>query len=271
MSPRGGSVKRTKEPVTQGRRTFRDAAGSVAYQRQLRDRYAAEGVPPGLSPENLKPKKSRVRPVTRQIASKIIMKYEWLGTMSATSYHYGIFFGGFYCAGVCCVGGGNCVGGTNVHSPFGIERSDLLILARGACVHWAPKGTNSRLIAMTCKLLEQEKRGKLLIAYSDLDAGEIGTVYQASNWTYIGAGSSTEQWVAPNGAVHDAKHPANLALRKGGTRAMWVKRLKASGWRTQASNPKHRYVKVIDRKDERLKEVVSRMEKPYPKRARDIG
>jgi hypothetical protein len=245
------------------RLTFRSATNDVAWQKQLRDKYNSEGAPT----DNLSLKNSVVRPIGRSLAKQIIYKYEWLGTMSATSYHFGIFFGD-YCAGVTCVGGSNCVGGTNVHSPFNIKRNELLILARGANVHWSPPGANSKLVSWTCKLLSKVNRWKVIIAYSDTDAGEIGTIYQACNWAYIGAGSSTMQWVSPIGRVHDAKHPSNLRARQGNKypRAVYVKLLKNEGWYEQPTNPKHRYVYVLDKRDKKLAQLVEGMRKPYPKR-----
>lgn len=246
------------------RLTFRDANTDIAWQKQLRDRYLSEGAPE----VDLSLKSAVVRPVSRKMAEHIILKYEWLGTMSPTRYHYGIFFDR-YCAGVCCVGGSAATGGTNVHMPFKIAQSELLILARGACVHWSPVGANSKLVAWTCKLLQHDTRAKVIIAYSDTDAGEIGTIYQSCNWVCIGRGSSTKQWVAPNGRVYDAKHPSNLRNSQGCKlpRSEYVKALRDKGWYEQDSNPKYRYVYVLDKSDKALVERVESMRQPYPKRA----
>lgn len=244
------------------RLTFRNKAGAVCWQKQLRDRYNDEGVPPV---PHLDLKRAIVRPVSRRLAEQIILKYEWLGTMAQTKWHYGIFFGS-YCAGVCCVAVGAATGGVNAHIPFGIARDELATLARGACVHWAPTGANSKLVSWTCRLLAQDTKCKIVIAYSDTDAGEIGTIYQACNWIGIGRGASTRQWLAPNGRIYDQKYPWDQARKYGGTRAAWVAKLKAAGWREQESNPKYRYVQILDRTDAALVARVEAMRQPYPKR-----
>jgi hypothetical protein len=114
------------------RSTFRDVCADVAWQKQLRDRYMVEGVPPV---ENLDVKRAVVRGVSRRLAEHVILKYEWLGTMARSAEHFGIFFGD-YCAGVCCVClNGVGTAGTSSNQEFGIERKDLATLARGACVH----------------------------------------------------------------------------------------------------------------------------------------
>src|ERR1051325_9759087 len=112
---------------------------------------------------------------------------------------------------------------------------------------------------------------KFMIAYADTDAGEIGTIYQACNWVYIGVGASTEQWVAPTGRVYDQKIIHDLTKRQGMTRDYWTKDLLQKGWRRQQSNPKHRYVIVLDKTDLFLKKRFDRPPQPYPKRAVSIA
>ena len=250
--------------MAQSRLTFRDAAGDVAWQKQLRDHYEAEGVPPV---PHLDVKRAMVRPVSRKLAEQIILKYEWLGTMATTGWHYGLFYGQ-HCAGVCCVAAGAATGGVNSHMEWGINRNELAILARGACVHWAPTGSNSKLVSWTCRLLAKDTNAKLIIAYSDTDAGEIGTIYQACNWTCVGRGAATMQWVAPNGRIYDQKLPYDLRRREGFKRERrdYVQELRRSGWREQPSNPKFRYVYVLDKSDKELVALVESKRQPYPKR-----
>lgn len=247
------------------RSTFREVSADVAWQRQLRDRYAAEGVPPV---PHLDLKRAVVRPVSRRTAEQIILKYEWLGTMAKTSLHFGLFFGP-YCAGVTCVGIGATAGAQN-HMQYGIERSTYLTLARGACVHWAPPGTNSKLVAWTCRLLAGGGRWKLIAAYADSDAGEIGTIYQAANWPYVGVTSrgGFPELIAPNGRVYNGRIVGTAASARG---IQWRRQKEAmfsAGWQWQPSNPKHRYVCVLDRSDTALVDRIERMRQPYPKRAK---
>lgn len=252
------------------RLTFRNAAGDVAWQKQLRDHYEAEGVPPV---PHLDIKRAVVRPVSRKLAEQIILKYEWLGTMPiGVNFFYGLFFGS-YCAGVCCF----CVGGgganINAHVEFGVKKEELAYLARGANVHWSPKGANSKLVTWACRLVGRDSGAKLALAYSDTDAGEIGTIYQASNWICVGRGASTRQWVAPNGRIYDQKYAYDLRRRDGFRypRRVYVNALRAAGWTEQPSNAKYRYVYVLDKSDRALVELVESKRQPYPKRQTRAG
>jgi len=117
-------------------------------------------------------------------ASKIIEKYEYLGTMcNAPMFAYGIRFNG-QLGGVVVYGSPSPPSlATSVISK---DSSDKVIqLGRGACVHWAHPHAGSKLIAYSLK--QVEKLGyKVVIAFTDPDAGEIGTLYQATNWLYCG-------------------------------------------------------------------------------------
>ncbi len=262
VNPRKSKARRKSSRVPPNqRKTFRPADQGEAWQKQLRDRYMGEGAPD----VDLSLKKAVVRPIRKRLAEQIILKYEWLGTMSSTNLHFGIFFGS-YCAGVTCVGKA-VTAGNNIHSPFAIERDELLILARGACVHWAPPGTNSKLVSWTSRLIpERRPRAKLILAYADTDAGEIGTIYQASGWHYIGLSGWVPQFVAPNGRIFDGRIISYYA-QKG--RVSWVQQRDAmirQGWKEQRSNPKHRYVQILGKQPKAFRRKIERMSRPYPKR-----
>jgi len=243
--------------------TFRRPAGEVAYQRQLRDEHNHLGAPEGVS---LKLKRSRVKPVSKSFAKNIILRYEWLGTMGNTSWHFGMFFG-FHCAGVTCVGGAHAIGGAYNHMLYGVERDELRVLARGACVHWAPPGANSRLIAWTRKLLEQDRNGKVLIAFADSEAGEIGTVYQAAGWYCLGRGQGSHlELISPEGKIVDQAIIRAYTIKTGRSFSWYLDALHKKGWQSQRANPKLRYAIPIDTKDEALKARLDGMAVDYPKR-----
>lgn len=219
-------------------------------------------------------KASRVVRVNRRLAESIILRYEWLGTMGSSSYFYGLMFGD-RCAGVCCVAkhGGGTAGPTTGHR-FGLVQAEVAILARGACVHWAPPGANSRLVSLTTKLLVRDAPGhRIMMAYSDSEAGEIGTIYQACGWTYVGKtrrGKDSEI-VSPSGRVVNSQTVGHWARKNGIRYSDYQKLLIRRGWRPQVSNPKGIYVKQLVKGDDLLAARLRDMSLPYPKRAASIG
>ena len=242
------------------RLTFREKS-DICWQRQLRDSYSVEGSPPI---KNLSLSQSIIKPISRKLAEQIILKYEWLGTMGAGVQRcYGIFWQ-VYCAGATALANAGAV--PALMKTFGLSSTELSYLVRGACTHWAPSGTNSRLVAWTCKL-ERLAGFKLIVAFADTDAGEIGTIYQACNWAYIGMSSSWFQWVSPLGKIWSSNSATKRRSTQGGTMKDQEQLLVNAGWHKQWSNPKHRYVYVLDKTDKLLIDKVESMRKPYPKRA----
>jgi hypothetical protein len=242
------------------RSTFRkiSAPDDPCYQRQCRDRYVDEPTPPV---PHLDVGRARVEPIDRRLAEQVILKYEWLGTMAYTNAHFGIFFGPFL-AGVTCVSVGSGTAGIYAHRKYGIRRKDLATLCRGANVHWSPTGANSKLIAWTAKFLRGKAR--VLVAYSDRDAGEIGTVYQASNWFLVGRTTGPDQWVSPDGkSVRNYNYPYSIAKTRGRSGLYWKDRLLADGWKLQPVSRKLIYAYPVDRS---LRRRLAAMSLPFPKR-----
>lgn len=159
---------------------------SKCYQRHIRELYAkTEKREPIASLSG-----AHVEAITNEEASTIILKYEWLRTMgSGTVACYGLKLNGEL-LGVACfsVLGGRirriCVAGTEEETKE--LESATVCLCRGACVPWAPSNAASFLIRWACKCAYKERDWKIFFAYSDSDAGEIGTVYQAVGWYFIG-------------------------------------------------------------------------------------
>ena len=113
-------------------------------------------------------KKSVVREVDYGTAKNIIEEYEWLQCMPAISwYYYGIFFDDI-CAGVVVYGQeyGENLGLWDKYDYTG----KIILLARGACVHWAHPHSASKLISQSIKLLPEKY--KVITATVDELAGE---------------------------------------------------------------------------------------------------
>lgn len=152
-----------------------------AHQRILREE--AQSVDPRAADANLSG--ARVSRIDRGLATPFIVKYEWLRTMpTATRVCYGLFNAGGELMGVSVFGNG---GGSNAANLCGEEfRHRAICLERGACAHFAPKNASSFLISRSCALAHKEHGWCIFYAYADALAGEIGQVYQAANWHYIG-------------------------------------------------------------------------------------
>lgn len=172
---------------------------SVAHQRLIRDRLAQTEAGDGLFGaywEDLDRSigNAEVREVDHATARAIIEKYEWLGCMPAVVYHsFGIYFDGV-CGGVVCyspetsenlgsVARLTGKGGAD-WSKYGYE-GKMILLSRGACVHWAHPHAASKLIRRSMDLLPAKY--EVVTATVDAAAGEVGTIYQACGFDYVGS------------------------------------------------------------------------------------
>lgn len=139
-------------------------------------------------------KRSTVREVSLETARVLIEKYEWMGCLAAVTWHaYGIYFGGLL-GGVVTYGPeysenlgavSRATGKVGADwSKYGYE-GKMILLSRGACAHWTPNGAASRLIRISMRLLPAKY--EVVTATVDAAAGEIGTVYQAAGFDYVGS------------------------------------------------------------------------------------
>ncbi len=77
------------------------------------------------------------------------------------------------------------------------------LISRGACISWSPKNLGSWIVMRSIKWMVANTDFRFFTAYSDPEAKELGTIYQACNFTYMGQTSGTTfQYFDPNNPKH---------------------------------------------------------------------
>jgi hypothetical protein len=263
----GGSTPTPSLQIMHDRARERfDADPSRCFQRHIRELYAEqEGRAPLTSLNG-----ARVEPISNEDASTIILKFEWLRTMaSGTTACYGLKLNGELLGAACfaCLGGKIrqlCVGSTVQETRELAEKT--VCLARGACVPWAPKNAASFLIRNACRQSHKDFGWRVFFAYSDHEAGEIGTVYQAADWEFIGdnfrKGKYHTDYVSRDGKRTMSSYAKN---HKGISRAQLI----ADGWKPIIRWNKKKYIWFEGTPTERatLKSMCRYPFLPKPKRA----
>jgi hypothetical protein len=258
-----------------------------AWQRQIREREAASD-PLFAEKQALARdlKTATVREIDYQTAKEFIVRYEWLKNMGTTDVSFGLYFGE-HLAGVECFG--RTAGTKSAASVCGPEYAHMVkTLCRGACAPWAHEHSASYLIAAACRLMG-ERGFNIFVAYSDAEAGEIGTVYQACNWIHVEPtkqGSSMFAWGGKKGkGFKDGKlrderniqHCVRSRRFKGQpisaykikcTRREMRERMLREGFLFFKATPKRRYVGFYGDKRvvRELRAALKWNEIPYPKR-----
>lgn len=117
--------------------------------------------------------------------TKFIERHEWLGTISLYTTHW------FACRYKGILAGVILMNQPNSFSKLlGDDTSKLeRLISRGACISWSPKCLASHFLMFCIKWMVQNTEYRLFTAYSDVEAKEIGQIYSACNFYYLGKNS----------------------------------------------------------------------------------
>lgn len=134
-----------------------------------------------------------------KLVKAFIEKHEWLGKMSIYPTHFFVAKYKNIMAGVVVMDMPNAFSKLLGEKTKKMER----LISRGACISWSPKNLASALIMFSIKWMVKNSRYRIFTAYSDPEAKELGTIYQACNFIYLGQNSGgskqykiNEKWVS---------------------------------------------------------------------------
>jgi hypothetical protein len=208
------------------------------YQRHIREVYDELEARPKLTSLS----GARIVSVSNEEAATIITKYEWLRTMGeGTQFCYGLKLNDEL-LGVSCFQKTT----RNARSTQLTKiPAKTICLCRGACVPHAPKDSGSFLTRHACRLAFKDHGYEVVFAFSDPAAGEIGTIYQAVGWKYLGLSDGTVSTVGgafyhtifktPDGKMlKDPRQYSKYAEQRGYTEAVQIY------WKSKDENGKSR-------------------------------
>ena len=163
------------------------------YQRRL-DTYEEDKVKYGWSDDFIKSitlSDFNYKPLTsdkeKSDATEFIKRYEWLGTIGSYPTHwFGAYYNGIL-GGVIIMGMPNAFSKMLGENTKNIER----LIARGASASWCPMNLGSNFLMWCIKWMVKNTKYRLFTCYSDPQAKEKGSIYQALNFYYLGRKSGT--------------------------------------------------------------------------------
>ena len=127
---------------------------------------------------------------------QFIERHEWLGKISNYPTHFFVAKYKDILAGVVIMDMPNAFSKLLGEKTRKIER----LISRGACISWSPKNLASSLIMYSIKWMVKNTDYRVFTAYSDPEAKELGTIYQACNFVYLGQNSGgSKQYQLSNG------------------------------------------------------------------------
>ena len=113
---------------------------------------------------------------------KFIEKYEWLGKMPNRPTHRFVALYKGEIASVIIMSTPNSFSKVLGNDTKNIEK----LISRGASAYWTPKNIGSFLVMWSIRWMVNNTQFRLFSAYSDTEAKELGTIYQACNFIYLG-------------------------------------------------------------------------------------
>jgi len=206
-----------------------------------------------------------IRPISFAEAAAFYQRYEHLGTPGRGVYHWGAFDGVNLLASVSFG-----TAGFGLHRGLFADiakRHGLRVyqLTRGGTAPMAPRCTGSWIVSRGLRAVRALRGDCIVVAYSDTEFNEIGTIYQAANLLYLGKTNPKGQ----SDYVINRRRMSGWKVRRlFGTRAMANLTEIDPGIVRSPLRPKLRYAYLAmgrRRKDLVLAELASLIQ-PYPKR-----
>tara|TARA_R110000868_G_scaffold301534_1_gene561947 strand:- start:151 stop:1029 length:879 start_codon:yes stop_codon:yes gene_type:complete len=149
----------------------------------------------------------------QQGLKQFIERHEWLGNLSQYTTHWFACYHKETISGVILFNMPNAFSKTLGENTKELER----LISRGACISWSPKNLASSLLMWSIKWMVDNTQWRLFTAYSDPTAKELGTIYQACNFYYMGQNAgTTSRYINPytKKVVSDRYFRQKTAYRK---------------------------------------------------------
>lgn len=146
----------------------------------------------------------------------------------------------------------------NISSEFGLVQGEVVELVRMALNGKQP--FTSQVLSMALKQLRKDAPAvRVVVSYADRNENHIGTIYQATNWYYVGE-SSNEKGILLNGKI---THRRSITKKYGHSGIDWLRNNIDPKAELLKGLTKIKYVFPLNKLEtKKLKE----MSKPYPKK-----
>ncbi len=240
--------QRTGSPVRRLRRSSRtmqvngvsNSDRAPVVQQQDTPQPAGRGrCDPDPGAPLIRPKDIVLKPVPYLVGKDVFERHHYLHSISAgTLLLLGAFIGDRLLGAVQF-----SRGSTQAHRIVaGANARDGITLARLWLSDELPSNSESRVLAISLRLLHRFTTVKFIVTYADPDAGHPGHVYQASNWLYLGQSWGDDPIDIGDGRLWSAR---SLSNRYGTSALSYLRRVCPKAERVKRIG-KHKYVYFID-------------------------
>ena len=186
------------------------------------------------------------------------MKFHYAKRVPVARVSYSVFNDKGEWCGVICYGSG---AGDKVAKHFNMAQGECCELVRVALN--GKQSTTSKAVAISLKLLKkQNPLLRLVYSYADVDQNHMGTIYQATNWIYLGQSSEYSSGYIINGK-QTHRRSTSAMLKGKPTNLANVQKYLDKNSTEFISKGKRKYVQIFDKT---LLKKYSNLAIPYPKK-----
>ena len=186
------------------------------------------------------------------------MNFHYAKRVPVTRMSYSVFNDKNQWCGVICYGSG---AGDKVAKHFDLKQGQCCELVRVALN--GKQEQTSKALSISLKLLKkQSPLLQLIYSYADVDQYHFGTIYQATNWIYLGQSDKYAGGFIINGK-QTHRRSASAKLKGLSCSLDNLKKYIDKNAVVFYSDGKRKYVQIFNNK---LKEKYLKLSKPYPKK-----
>jgi hypothetical protein len=206
----------------------------------------------------------KIARINYETAMRVVTKYHYLHRPAPCSFAFGLYeingdssklFTMDRLVGVITYG-------TPSSAPLrsgicGVEEKDNVIeLTRLWVEDSTPKNAESYLIGNTLPMVNKE----IVVSFAEIEAGHVGTVYQATNWIYTGLSAKRTNWTIEGVELHGQTIADKYTSKE-------LRAFVGDRFKLKDRPRKHRYV-YLNCTKRRKKQLLSKLRyciEPYPK------
>ena len=211
----------------------------------------------------------RLTTASRKAIAYACMHYHYSKKIPVNPLGYNVYNDTDEWCGVVLFGYG---ANNQIGTPYGLAQGQCLELTRVALN--GKQEHTSQCISMALKQLKKDcPLCKLVVSYADIDQNHLGTIYQATNWIYVGdcMVNSNDESVVINGKRMHGKSVSDYLKRITGGGKI-ADRLQFI--REHLDKNAYKYITAGKRKylypmDKRIRKKIMVLMKPYPKTDED--
>ena len=198
-----------------------------------------------------------LRKATPKAVRYACLHFHYAKAVPSAQYSYNVYQDGEWC-GVVIFGGGAT---PNIGKPFNLLQGEIVELVRVALN--GKQNTTSECVAMALRKLHRDApQIKMVVSFADVDQNHVGTIYQATNWIYLGRMNIGERGAF---IIHGKKiHPRTIGAAGGVQSVNWIREHIDPDAVEFITKGKEKYIYCFDKK---LRKEWQAKALPYPKKA----